>query len=212
MMNAGIVLRKDDPVAHGYAVRGKLTVTVSQDWALPWERTLFITPGTCVPWELLGVGFNFLAKWDLAAPLWKAGMLARDVGAPADRERTQKVTRDLRVPVYAHELLFVRASEAGRAFLAAWRAECSHGEERLAFVRALYMIKPVFCVLPRLWLADIAQRETGDKASAARRKARQPQPLIRVEVAPGRFVQCYEADRQKVLERYQRLARGRHAR
>jgi hypothetical protein len=115
---------------------------------------------------------------------------------------------DLRVPVYSHELLFVRASEAGRKFLSTWRAECDGGgDHRLAFLRALYAVKPVFCVLPRLWLADIAQRETSDRIARQRRPVVKAEPLIKVEIAPGRFVQCHARDKDKVLQFY----RGRQA-
>lgn len=210
-MNAGIVLLKDDAVARNYATRFKLALCVAADWVIPWHHTLFITPGTCVAWNLLPMGFRFLERWDLAAPFWRDGMLAKDVGQAVDRERTQSILHDLRVPLYAHELLFVRDSDDGRAFMASWRAECAKGDERLAFLRALYMVKPRFCVLPRLWLTDIAQHAERDRAAAQQRRMRNPPQLIQVEVAPGRFVQCYPQDRDKVLERYQRMARRRHA-
>ena len=209
-MNAGIVLRADDKVARSKAAKCGLAVAVSEDWALPWQNTLFIAPGTSTPWDLVAIGFDFLARWDVAAPFWRAGVLAKDLGSPAERERTVAILHDLRVPVYAHELLFVRASEAGRKFLLTWRAECDgSGDHRLAFLRALYAVKPVFCVLPRLWLADIAQRETSDRIVRQRRTAGMGEPLIKLEIAPGRFVRCHERDRAQVLERFRILQGGR---
>ena len=217
--NAGIVIRQEDPVARGKAARLRMSVDIRPDWTLPWPHTLFIAPGTCVPWDLAPVGFGFLTRWDVAAPFWRAGVLAKDLGTPAERERTANVIHDLRVPVYSHELLFVRNSPAGQAFLSAWRAECGQaadpqdalkGCERLAFLRALYAVKPAFCVLPRLWLADLAQREVSDRKSIQRRSLEKAEPLIKVEIAPGRFVRCHERDRAKVLERYQKMAGGRH--
>jgi hypothetical protein len=221
-MNAGIVIRHEDPVARSKAGQCGISVEIRPDWALPWPGTLFVAPGTCVPWDLVAVGFQFLARWDVAAPFWRAGTLAKDLGTPAERERTAHVLHDLRVPVYSHELLFVRNSPAGQAFLSAWRAECGvadkgladKGDERLAFLRALYAVKPAFCVLPRLWLADLAQREIGDLKAAQRRHLAQPEKLIVVEVLPGRFIKCHERDRAKLIERYQvigaRQARAAH--
>jgi predicted O-methyltransferase YrrM len=153
---SGIVLRQDDASARKKAVASGLAVTVSHEWPLSWARTLFAASAVNVPWDLLRVGFNFLAKWDLAAPFSRDRILAQDIGTPEDRERTRAMVRDLRIPVYAHELLFVRASDAGRAFLERWRAECDGGDERLAFLRALSMVKPRFCVLPRVWLGESA--------------------------------------------------------
>jgi len=218
-MNAGIVLRKDDPVARSKAAKCGMSVDIRQDWEMPWPRTLFIAPGTsavagtCVPWDLVAVGIGFLERWDVAAPFWKAGTLAQDVGTPEDRKRTVGILHDLRVPVYSNELLFVRNSPAGKAFLSAWRAECEGGgDERLAFLRALYVVKPTFCVLPRLWLADLAQREVSDRRVAQRRSAQRSEPLIKVEISPGRFVKCYERDRARILARYQNMTAGRHRR
>jgi len=209
-MSAGIVLRRDDPVARSKAAKCGIGIEVRDDWVLPWERTLFIAPGTCVPWDLVAVGFEFLARWDAAAPFWRAGALAKDLGTPAERERTESIVHDLRVQVYSHELLFVRASDAGRAMLDEWRKECADGDERLAFVRALYIVKPRFCVLPRLWLADIEQRAAGDRVALQRRSAARSEPLITVEIQPGRFVKCHARDKEKVIAQFnQRDARQR---
>ena len=210
-MNAGIVVRQNDPVARSKAAKCGISVDIRQDWALPWDRTLFIAPGTCVPWDLVAIGFDFLARWDVAAPFWRAGTLAKDLGTPAERERTAGIVHDLRVQVYSHELLFVRNNPAGQAFITTWRAECT-GDERLAFLRALYIVKPTFCVLPRLWLADIAQREVSDRRMAHRRAVERAEPLVKVEIAPGRYVRCHERDRAQVLERYRRMGAGRHGR
>ncbi len=211
-MSAGIVIRRDDPVARSKAAKCGLAAAVRGDWALPWQNTLFIAPGTCVPWDLVCVGMDFMARWDVAAPFWRAGVLAKDLGTPDERKRTEAVLHDLRVPTYSHELLFVRKSEAGEAFIAAWLAEHGDGgEARLAFLRALYMVKPAFCVLPRLWLADIAQRETSDRIAKQKRVV--AEPLIKLEISPGRFVRCHERDRAAVLERFRKLqAGGRHGR
>lgn len=211
-MNAGIVVRKEDRVALAMAKKIGAEAAVSREWMLPWERTLFIADGTCVPWDLVKAGFEFLGQWDACAPLWRYGAMASTVGTPADQKRTLAVTRDLRLMLYAHELLFVRASEAGKALVATWRSECSDGgDERLAFLRALYMVKPIFLALPRSWLADLAQRERSDqKAMLMSRDRHFAEPLIRVEVSPGRFVQCHARDKEQVLERYRLMLRGRH--
>jgi hypothetical protein len=210
-MDMGLVVRINDPVACGKAKKLSVAVTVAQDWTLPWERTLFVAAGTCVPWDLVGAGFGFLERWDAAAPLWRYGATACTIGTPADQKRTQAVTHDLRLMVYAHELLFVRKSEAGEALISTWLAEYADGgDARLAFLRALYIVKPTFCALPRSWLADLAQRERSDqKAMLISRERHFAEPLIRVEIAPGRFVQCHARDKEKVLEQYQQMAGGR---
>lgn len=186
-----------------------VAIEVRDDWALPWERTLFIAPGTCVPWDLVCSGFDFLRKWDAAAPLWRYGAMAADLGTPEERERTKSLTRDLRLLVFTPELLFVRDSgEAGRALITEWRNECAYGDEKLAFLRALYLVKPLFCALPRSWLADLAQRERSDEMAMQRIQQATGEPLITVEIQPGRFVKCHARDKEKVLAQFsQRDAR-----
>lgn len=156
MSACGVVVRRPGRDAEEAGRRGLATVA-SPEWPLQWERTLFVSGAAHVPWDLIGSGFSLISRWDVAAPL--AGVLAEDLGSPADRERTRAVMFDLRIPAYAHELLFVRYTDAGRAWLAAWREECAGGaDERLAFLRALARVKPLFCPLPRVWALDASHR------------------------------------------------------
>lgn len=95
-MTSGIVIRQEDAVARSKAAKCGVEITVRGDWALPWDNTLFITPGACVPWDLVAIGFGFLSKWDMAAPFWRAGTLAKDIGTPEDRKRTEGIIHDSR--------------------------------------------------------------------------------------------------------------------
>ena len=209
-MSAGIILRAPDKVAEARAKKLQVGIIEAKDWTLRFDKNLFITPGTCVPWDQVPAGFGFLDKWDAAAPLWRYGAMATDLGTPDERKRTQAITRDLRLLVYSHELLFVRDSELGRALVAAWLGECQGGEPRLAFLRALYLVKPRFCALPRSWLADLEQRSHSDEvALRMQRDSRGGAPLIQVEIAPGRFVRCYADDKEKVLAQYAKNLGGR---
>lgn len=155
---AGIVLRRDDADARRKAAALGLSLEVSQSWSTPWTRTLFVAPGVAIPWDLLAAGFHLVGRWDLAVPFTRQHVLAQAIGQAGDRERTLRVVRDLRVPVHAHELLFVGSSPVARECLARWRDECDGGDERLAFLRALATVKPRLCVLPRVWLADPSER------------------------------------------------------
>lgn len=178
-IDAGIVLR---PGAEAEARRAQecgLEVRISDGWALPWPKTLFVAPAARIPWDLVPVGFALLDRWDVAAPFDAVHILAADVGTPADRGRTLAAILDLRVPLLSAELLLVSTTAGGRAFLGAWRAECAEcdgGDERLAFLRALARVKPLFCVLPRLWLAPEAERAQLDAAAVPTRPPRPPRP------------------------------------
>ncbi len=162
-----------------------------------------------------------MERWEAAAPLVD-GVLAEDIGKASERRLTAEVVRDLRVPVYACELLFVRDCEAGRALVEAWSVEASfdsglrpsaqdaaprndRGAVRLAFLRALYRVKPRFLALPRSWLraAPVGTQPT------VRRMAQAPTALVHVEIAPGRYVCCLPGEEEKYRERFARMRAGR---
>ena len=210
-MNGIVVLRRGAKISTSNARKLQLKVRKGGNWALVFERTLFLSGNYTVPWDLLPSGFHFLQRWDAAAPLWRYGVLAADVGTDAERKRTIKLALDLRVPLYEPALLFVQANETGRALMKAWRAECRPGDdERLAFLRALHIVKPRFCALPRSWLAEEERRAKQD-AATDRNVRKVVKPLVRVELAPGRFVKCHAGDEERVKTHYAALQRGRGA-
>ena len=204
-----IVIRSDDKTIRSRAKRLGIEVVVTDSWEVT-GPTLFAT--STIPWDLVQAGFHFIERWDAAAPLWRYGKIASDIGTPSDQKRTRAITRDLRLLLYAPELLFVRDSEAGRALVETWRAECdpstgSGGDERLAFVRALYIVKPIFCALPRSWLAEIQERSVSDaKTLSTRPRTRSVrQELVKIQIGPNQFVKCKPGDEVAVRERYQLL-------
>jgi hypothetical protein len=178
-------------------------------------KTLLVEAGTKVPWDLLPAAWHFLERWDAAVPLWRYGVTAEDVGTKEDRARTTEVVRDLRVLLHAVELVFVRDNADGRALMAAW-VEASApsagsgdgsatGDKRLAFLRAMYRVKPRMCVLPRSWLAEVQARSVQD----ARLRKKRTGPLVRVEVMPGRYVQCKLGDEDRVKRQFAGSGRRR---
>ena len=104
VIDTGIVLLSADPAIEARAKAGKLPAIVDPEMPLAFDKTLFVD-GVGVPWDLLPAAWHFLERWDAAVPL-HYGENACDVGTPGERKRTQAVVRDLRVLLYAHELLF----------------------------------------------------------------------------------------------------------
>ena len=202
----GIVLSAEDATIIARARRFKLQVLVDQERPLAFEKTLFAEPGVMVPWDLLPAAWNFLVRWDAAIPLWRYGMTANDVGTKEEREATRAIVRDLRVLLHSWELLFVRKNEAGSALIETWKREFSGGgDKRLAFLRALYQVKPRLCVLPTSWLANI---RTDSKQVVSRGRVipahNKGKPLVMIELAKGRFVKCRPGDEEKVREQFKK--------
>lgn len=222
-MTQGIVLVEHDQTIEAGAKRARLEVTIAAGYELAYEKTLFVAKGTVVPWKLVPAGFDFLDKWEAAAPLWRYGVLAEDVGGPAERERTQAVTKDLRVLLYAHELVFVRRCDPGERFLRVWQEEMAGGgEPRLAFLRALHLAKPMLCTLPASWLPQpvmtnnrqwlINTGQEKGKTRAERRSKALPDDFVVLEYQPGRFVRCRKGQEEFMRRRLAKLSGTREER
>jgi len=253
----GIVLSGPDGTIEAQTRNKKLGVVVGglgdgqpQGLSLPFDKVLFVEPGTEVPWDLLPAAWHFLERWDAAVPLWRYGVTAADVGSKEERKRTQAVVRDLRVLLHSVELLFVRntpdqdGQTLGRDLIAAYREELGIDHDgadhdgadhdgadhdgahhdgadhdgadhdgahhdaplqegvnrRLAFLRALYRVKPRLCVLPVTWLAKVAARSKQDAIAVRGRGRPTGQRLVEVELGPGRFVKCNPGDEDAVLK------------
>lgn len=176
-----MILGGTDQRIEAGARTARLPVEYGQAPTLRWTKTLIVQAGTAVPWDLLSAAWHFLERWDAAVPLWRYGVVAADVGTPADRERTAAVVRDLRVLLHATELLFVRDAgrpgEDGRALVEAWNEELTGGGDgRLAFLRAFYRVKPRLCVLPRSWVGESDSRTAQDLRMA---------PSLGLQIATG---------------------------
>lgn len=181
-----------------------LKCVCTQTIELPFEKTLLVQAGTRIPWDLLPAAWHFLERWDAAVPLWRYGETAASVGTKEERKSTQAIVRDLRVLLHSYELLFVRRNEPGTALVETWRQECAGGgDKRLAFLRALYLVKPRLCVLPISWLADVREQSKQAMMSGRRGVRSSPgAPLVRLELEPGRFVKVRPGDEEKVLEQF----------
>jgi len=113
-----------------------------------WNTALAVNPG------YVAIGLHLLETWEVAAPLCDYKTLAAQVGTDEERAETVRVIRDLRVPVYDTRLVFVRRCPGGHDLIQAWMEEW-RGDERLAFLRALYRVKPLVLALPFTWAAGV---------------------------------------------------------
>ena len=119
---------------------------------LEWSKTLIWDVAVPLRGDLVPVGFNLLAKWQVCVPLWSYTELACHVGTEAEREMTRDVIRDLRVPIYDTRMIFVRRCADTRALIDDWLKECeSSADKKLAWMRSVYRVKPVLCALPASW-------------------------------------------------------------
>ena len=121
----------------------------SREPCLEYHKTMLWQPGLALKSHMVPVGFSLLDKWQIAVPLCDYDTLAAHVGDDDDRARMMELVSDLRMPVYDTRLMFVRRCPDTRRLFELWNKE--PGERRLAFMRALFQVKPLVLALPTTW-------------------------------------------------------------
>lgn len=116
--------------------------------SLQFNRTVWIDSLLAARPELLAIGLGMLDTWEMAVPLQDYKTLAAHVGTESEREKTKAVIRDLRVPLYDTRLMFMKSTPEVSRLLELWKGE---GQTDLAFLRALYTVKPFILALPSSW-------------------------------------------------------------
>lgn len=146
---SGIVMPPGTPLPTKLKELSDLQIMYSADIGLPFSYTLLWDGQTPLRIEKLQAGFHELLTWQVVCPLVVYDVLAKDVGTDDDREYTQSVIRELRVPLYQAGLVWLKRCEDTERFVANWQQQT--GDKRLAFLRALYECKPLICPLPYTW-------------------------------------------------------------
>lgn len=149
--DAGLVLTgQPGALARLEGQKGLLSTVIGPP-SLPWRYTCIWDGVLSVPPAMIPSGLGLLDRWQVAVPVLDYGLLAANTGTEEDRALTAAVLPDLRVPVYASGLLFVRRCEETMGLLEAWAAE--PGDRDLAFLRALYTRPLLMLGLPTVWVS-----------------------------------------------------------
>ena len=115
---------------------------------LPFEKTILLDATVPLRTSLIPVGVAMLDAWEIAVPLMDYSTLAIHLGDERERRETVEVIRDLRVPVYNTQLMFVKRTDDTERLIDNWR---NAGRTPLAFMREVYRIKPFILALPCTW-------------------------------------------------------------
>jgi len=122
---------------------------------LPFAYTI-IWNQRCVPSpEFLTTTLSLLRDrgWDMAVPLYSYTKLTNKLGSEEERKKTEALIHDLRVPYFNTDLMFVKRNKRTEALMTCWAEERrGTSDEKLAFLRAVYMTKPFILPLPTLWI------------------------------------------------------------
>jgi hypothetical protein len=151
--SCGILVTGNDAAAKQVLADSADKIAIAFDLPkLRWNKTL-IWSGDCpLRFELILIGFGLLDKWDVLYPFCDYHKLADGIGSEEDRERTKKIVRDLRIPVPDIRLIYMKRNGRTEELMDVWREESvGSSEESLAFLRAVYRVKPFQLPLPTTW-------------------------------------------------------------
>ncbi len=91
--------------------------------------------------------------WEIAVPLYSYTKLTNRLGSEAERKATEALVHDLRVPYYNTDLMFVKRNKRTEELMTRWVEERKGtSDDKLAFMRALYKVKPFILPLPTIWI------------------------------------------------------------
>lgn len=136
----------------GMSILGRILGPANWSTELPilrWLKTMYWDASTVPALEVIPTAWDLLDRWEVVAPLLSYDTLAKDIGTPEDRALTEALILDLRVPVYDTRVIFLRKCQAIEDLMAAWAGE--PGDRRLAFMRALWTVKPLILSTPATW-------------------------------------------------------------
>ncbi len=142
----------------GNKVLEKLSGKISTDYGMPecrWPKTIIWNPEAMLRLGMIAVGEELLNTWELAMPMCDYDVLAINRGSEEDRGRTAAIVRDLRVPVPDIRLIYMRDCDNVRRLIDIWYEEKEAStDDGLAFLRALYQVKPFWLALPITWVGN----------------------------------------------------------
>ena len=120
---------------------------------LPYPRTLIWDGASKLRLDLMPIGFHRLTTgWQVAVPIFSYETLAKDIGTEEDRKRTKEIIKDLRVPFYDTRTVYIRRCADTERLIRVWKEQRGGGDDRLAFLRAAFIVKPTICALPISWM------------------------------------------------------------
>lgn len=135
--------------------------------AVPFDYTLIWKPPAVISKQAAEMGLARLQDfdgeeggepWAMLAMLTAENAIAAYTGSRAERDKTERMIGDLRLPVYATDLLWVRRTEATVRVIEVWADELmERADEQHAFLRALYGQPVMMCTLPPNWCEKYAR-------------------------------------------------------
>ncbi len=151
----GLVMKHEGPIP-AWATALELEMAQGEP-RLPFVYTIIWDQHAQLDANFVTLSLGMLQErgWDMCAPIWSYLKLANKLGSPDERKRTEELIHDLRVPVYNTDLIIAKRNDRTKALMAKWAEERkTSADEKLAFLRALYVTRPFMLALPALAIRE----------------------------------------------------------
>lgn len=187
----------------------------------PWEETLYVDADSAFRRDP-AKGFDLLARWEFVIAETQTRTLADSI---AGAEETAWTAGWVGVPWLLYHnsgMIFWRKGPAVEALFGLWAEEWRRFEgwdEQVALLRALLRSEVLYLTVPHLWntrtpgqamllyhrfgVGEARRRDVAQEEAAAARLAEGGR-MVRIQVGPGRFVQCRPDEVDVYRERYGR--------
>jgi len=134
--------------------KADIKVVQSDEPRIEFPYTVWVHPTIILRPNIIQVGVGLLSTWELCVPLQSYERLAANLGSNEQQEYLKSIIHDLRVPVYSTQLMFLKDCENCRQLVDVWNDERGKLPDEMAFLAALYQVKPFVLALPSTWLAN----------------------------------------------------------
>lgn len=190
----------------------------------PFERTLYVDADTYFKRSPKS-GFELLERWDLAVAETQTRSLVEGVAGQKECKGTSTWLGTPHILYHNSGMIFWKKNARTDRLFGLWNEEWlkyQGWDEQVALLRALIRSDCMFVTLPHTWNCYTDQdsfmlhhwfgggqaRIEGKRRSPAAQQ-REVRKLVKVEIAPGRYVRCHEGDEDKVAMRYKKMLEGR---
>jgi hypothetical protein len=189
----------------------------------PFERSLYVDAETEFKISPK-IGFELLERWDFVVAEAEIRSLANSFLDHTEADRTAAWLKTPHILYHNSGMLFWRKNDVTAHLFELWASEWlkfKGWDEQIALLRALLQSEALFLNVPFSWncrgpkgayllyhrfASKAARKFQGGRYSMPRHESHTPaRPLVRVELAPGRFVKCHEGDEAQVLAHFRQM-------
>jgi hypothetical protein len=185
----------------------------------PFDQTLYVDADTTFR-RSPEVGFKQLGKYDVVIAETETRNLYDTIAGASESKYTQKLFGIGCIGYHNSGMIFWQKNDRTNKLFDLWAEEWqrfSLWDEQVALLRALVLSDVIYRTVPYTWNckhgkevflihhafgAGIARQQPVSNLHKTRYNKGTGVKMVRIEVQPGRFVQCNEEDVQEIMQKF----------